>query len=110
MFMLHPKFSKPGMIANVQSKIQIVDTHGLLETLISIDVAAGTSQFNRTLVRNLLQAQAIQRQGNHKNRTRKRLILKKAVAHQPHEMILAGISPLGENSQKTRTNSNACRC
>jgi hypothetical protein len=50
MFMLHPKFSKPGMIANVQSKIQIVDTHGLLETLISIDVAAGTSQFNRTLV------------------------------------------------------------
>ena len=38
------------MIANAQSKIQIVDTHESLETLINIDVAAGTSQFNRTLV------------------------------------------------------------
>jgi len=48
--MLHPKFSKPGMIANAQPKIQIVDTHESLETLINVDVAAGTSQFNRTLV------------------------------------------------------------
>ena len=49
-FVLHPKFSKPGMIANVYSKIQIVDTHESLETLINIDIAAGTTQFNRTLV------------------------------------------------------------
>jgi len=48
--MLHPKLYKPGMIANAQSKIQIVDTHESLETLINVDVAAGTSQFNRTLV------------------------------------------------------------
>jgi acyl carrier protein len=38
------------MIANAQSEIQIVDTHESLETLINVDVAAGTSQFNRTLV------------------------------------------------------------
>jgi len=38
------------MIANAQSKIQIVDTHESPETLINIDVAASTSQFNRTLV------------------------------------------------------------
>jgi len=38
------------MIANVYSKIQIVDTHESLETLINIDIAAGTTQFNRTLV------------------------------------------------------------
>jgi hypothetical protein len=51
MFMLHPQFSKLGMIANVQPKIQIVDTHGLPGNLINIDVAVGVSQFNRTLVR-----------------------------------------------------------
>jgi hypothetical protein len=39
------------MIANVQSKIQIVDTHESLETLVNIDVPVGTNQFNRTLVR-----------------------------------------------------------
>jgi hypothetical protein len=38
------------MIANAQYEIQIVDTHGSLETLIDIGVAAGTPQFNRTLV------------------------------------------------------------
>jgi len=38
------------MIANAQCEIQIVDTHESLETLINVDVAAGTSQFNRTLV------------------------------------------------------------
>jgi len=51
--MLHPRFFKPGMIANVQSKIQIVDTHEsleTLETLVNVDVAAGTPQFNRTAV------------------------------------------------------------
>jgi hypothetical protein len=31
------------MIANVQSKIQIVDTHESRETLINIDVAVGTA-------------------------------------------------------------------
>ena len=50
MFMLHPKLSKLGMIANVQPKIQIVDTYMLPGNLINIDVAVGTSQFNRTLV------------------------------------------------------------
>src|SRR3989338_7068935 len=49
-FILHSRFAKPGMIANAQSEIQIVDTHESLETLINIDVAAGTSQFNRTLL------------------------------------------------------------
>jgi hypothetical protein len=38
------------MIANAQSEIQIVDTHESLETLINVDAATGTSQFNRTLV------------------------------------------------------------
>jgi hypothetical protein len=38
------------MIANAQDEIQIVDTHESLETLINVGVAAGTSQFNRTLV------------------------------------------------------------
>jgi hypothetical protein len=38
------------MIANAQFEIQIVDTHESLEALINVDVAAGTSQFNRTLV------------------------------------------------------------
>jgi len=38
------------MIANVQYEIQIVDTHESLETLVNAGVAAGTSQFNRTLV------------------------------------------------------------
>jgi len=41
--MLHPGFSKPGMIANAQSEIQIVDTHKSLETLVNIDVAVGTT-------------------------------------------------------------------
>src|SRR3989338_7703027 len=49
-FIRHPKLSKPGMIANAQYEIQIVDTHESLETLINVGVAAGTSQFNRTLV------------------------------------------------------------
>ena len=49
-FMLHPKFAKPGMIANAYSEIQIVDTHESLETLINIDIAVGMAQFNRTLV------------------------------------------------------------
>jgi len=38
--MRHPKFSKPGMIANAQSEIQIVDTHKSLKTLINIDFSA----------------------------------------------------------------------
>jgi len=38
------------MIANTQSKIQIVDTHESLGTLVNIDVAVSTTQFNRTLV------------------------------------------------------------
>lgn len=38
------------MIANAQFEIQIVDIHESLEPLIHIDVAAGTPQFNRTLV------------------------------------------------------------
>ena len=38
------------MIANAQSEIQIVDTHETLETLINVDVAASTTQFNRALV------------------------------------------------------------
>ena len=49
-FMIHPKLSKPGMIANAYSEIQIVDTHESLETLINIDIAVGMTQFNRTLV------------------------------------------------------------
>jgi len=31
------------MIANAQSKIQIVDTHESLETLVNVDVAVGMS-------------------------------------------------------------------
>jgi hypothetical protein len=38
--MRHPKSFKPESIANVQFKIQIVDTHAWLETRIVIDVAA----------------------------------------------------------------------
>jgi hypothetical protein len=38
------------MIANAQSKIQIVDTHESLGTLVNIDFEADTFQFNRTLV------------------------------------------------------------
>ena len=38
------------MIANVRPKIQIVDTHESLGKLITIDVAVGAAQFNRTLV------------------------------------------------------------
>jgi hypothetical protein len=38
------------MIANAQSKIQIVDTHESLETLINIDIAVGDHQINRTLL------------------------------------------------------------
>jgi hypothetical protein len=41
--MLHPRFIKPGMIANAQSEIQIVDTHESIETPIIVDVAVGTS-------------------------------------------------------------------
>jgi len=41
--MTHPRFYKPGMIANAQSKIQIVDTHESLETLVNVDVAVGMS-------------------------------------------------------------------
>jgi len=48
--MLHPRFYKPGMIANAQSEIQIVDTHESLETIVSIDVAVGTTELNRTLL------------------------------------------------------------
>jgi hypothetical protein len=40
------------MIANAQYEIQIVDTHESLGTLIIVGVAAGTSQFNRTLLKN----------------------------------------------------------
>ena len=50
MFIFHPKLSKLGMIANAQSKIQIVDTHKSLETFINTDVAVGDYQTNRTLV------------------------------------------------------------
>jgi hypothetical protein len=38
------------MIANAQPKIQIVDTHESHGTLINIEVAAASTQFNRTLV------------------------------------------------------------
>jgi hypothetical protein len=38
------------MIANAQYEIQIVDTHESLGTLINVGFAAGTPQFNRTLV------------------------------------------------------------
>jgi hypothetical protein len=48
--MFHPGFSKPGMMTNAQSEIQIVDTHESLGTLINVDVAADRPQFNRTLV------------------------------------------------------------
>jgi hypothetical protein len=48
--MHHPGSLKPASIANEQNEIQIVDTHESLETLVNIDVAAGTSQFNRTLL------------------------------------------------------------
>ena len=37
------------MIANAQSKIQIVDTHESPETLVKIDIAVGDYQINRTL-------------------------------------------------------------
>ncbi|KAF0204941.1 MAG: hypothetical protein FD173_1387, partial [Gallionellaceae bacterium] len=40
----------PGMIANAQSEIQIVDTHESLEPLVNTDVAVGTTKLNRTLL------------------------------------------------------------
>ncbi len=49
-FMLHPGFTKPGSIANVQIEIQIVDTHESLKTRIDIGFAASIAQFNRTLL------------------------------------------------------------
>jgi hypothetical protein len=41
--MFHPSFLKPGMIANVRTEIQIVDTHESLGTLVNVDVAVGTA-------------------------------------------------------------------
>jgi len=48
------KLYKLGMITNAQSKIQIVDPHESLETLVNVGVAADTSQFNRTLLKKYL--------------------------------------------------------
>ncbi|MDP2028007.1 hypothetical protein, partial [Sulfuriferula sp.] len=48
----HSRFIKPGSIANLQIKIQIVDTHESLEILINIGFADSMAQFNRTLLIN----------------------------------------------------------
>jgi hypothetical protein len=48
--MLHPGFIKPERIANVDSEIQIVDTHKSLKTGFNIGFAAYMTQFNRTLL------------------------------------------------------------
>jgi ADP-L-glycero-D-manno-heptose 6-epimerase len=49
--MLYPGSSKPGIIANEQIRIQIVDTHESLETVPRVGFPAGGGQFNRTLLR-----------------------------------------------------------
>jgi len=41
---------KPQRIANSRFEIQIVDTHGILKTRISIGFQADDPQINRTLV------------------------------------------------------------
>ena len=48
--MRHPRSPKPGSIANVQSKIQIVDTQESIETRFSISFPAFPPQMNRTLL------------------------------------------------------------
>jgi hypothetical protein len=48
--MHHPRLFKPESIANVQIEIQIVDTHGTLETRIVIDLQAFGPHLNRTLL------------------------------------------------------------
>jgi hypothetical protein len=48
--MLYPGSSKPGIIANEQIRIQIVDTHESLETVPRVGFPAGGGQFNRTLL------------------------------------------------------------
>jgi hypothetical protein len=48
--MSHSRLAKPGSIANVQSEIQIVDTHESLETRFNIGFYAIMFQFNRTLL------------------------------------------------------------
>jgi hypothetical protein len=48
--MPHSRFIKPGSIANLQIKIQIVDTHESLEILINIGFVDSMAQFNRTLL------------------------------------------------------------
>lgn len=50
MFMHHPRLFKPESIANVQIEIQIVDTHGTLETRIVIGLQAFGHHLNRTLL------------------------------------------------------------
>jgi hypothetical protein len=40
MFMRRPRLFKPGSIANVQIKIQIVDAHEVLETPVAIGLRA----------------------------------------------------------------------
>src|SRR3990167_4454740 len=49
-FMRHPRFFKPESIANVQTEIQIVDTHESLETPVVIGFEALSHQINRTLL------------------------------------------------------------
>jgi len=48
--MHHPRSFKPESIANVQSEIQIVDTHKTLETRVNIGFPADALQLNRTLL------------------------------------------------------------
>jgi hypothetical protein len=49
-FMRHPRQFKPESIANVQIEIQIVDTHGTLETRIVIGLQAFGHHLNWTLL------------------------------------------------------------
>src|SRR5665811_2203668 len=49
-FMRHPRSSKPGSFANVQSEIQIVDTHEFLKTRFCIGFSAFPPYINRTLL------------------------------------------------------------
>ena len=51
MFMRHPRLFKPGSIENVQIKIQIVDTHEVLEAPVAIGLRAFGHLLNRTLLR-----------------------------------------------------------
>src|SRR5450756_1174918 len=50
-FMRHPRSSKPGSFAHVQSEIQIVDTHEFLKTRFCIGFSAFPPYINRTLLK-----------------------------------------------------------